>query len=119
MALYAHADVFIFPTLGDVLPLAIMEAMASGLPVIATNVGAVTEEIDDGVTGFLVPPGDVNALVAATVRLIKDPDLRHQMGAAGRHVAEQRFNGSRNYPRILEVCKSCVESGRSRRPSHR
>jgi len=107
-ALYARADVFVFPTLADVLPLAIMEAMASGLPVITTDVGAIVEQIEDGVTGLLIPPNDVDALSAATQRLVEEAPLRFQMGAAARHVADERFNGSTNYARLLDVCKACA-----------
>jgi glycosyltransferase involved in cell wall biosynthesis len=112
LALYAGADVFIFPTLADVLPLAVMEAMASGLPVVTTNVGAITEAIDHGVTGFLIPPGDVNALAEKTIRLAMNPVLRRNMGASARGVADQRFNGARNYAELLTVCKTCVDSRR-------
>jgi glycosyltransferase involved in cell wall biosynthesis len=110
MALYARADAFVFPTLGDALPLAIMEAMASGLPVITTNVGAIVEQVDHGVTGFLVPPNDVRALSDATLRIVEHPQLRYEMGSAARRVANQRFDGSTNYARLLEVCKSCVDT---------
>jgi len=109
LALYARADLFVFPTLADVLPLAIMEAMASGLPVVTTDVGAIMEQIDHEVTGLLTTPGDVNSLAEATLRLVKDSELRCTMGAAARRVADERFNGSRNYPQLLAVCKRCVD----------
>jgi glycosyltransferase involved in cell wall biosynthesis len=112
MALFARADLFVFPTLGDVLPLAIMEAMASSLPIVTTNVGAITEQITHGVTGLLVPPGDVNSLAEAALGLVKNPELRRTMGGAARQVADQRFNGSRNYPRLLSLCKTCVDEAR-------
>ena len=109
MALYSRADIFVFPTFADTLPLVNMEAMASGLPVITTRVGALTEEVEDGVTGFLVPPGDAAALAAAARRLVDDPALRKAMGEAGRRRAMERFNGSLNYPKILELCKRCAD----------
>jgi glycosyltransferase involved in cell wall biosynthesis len=111
MALYARADLFTFPTLADTLPLVVMEAMASGLPVITTTVGALREEVEDGVTGFLIPPGDANALAEATLRLVTNPQLRRDMSAAARNSADQRFNASRNYPHVLAVCKNCVDAG--------
>jgi glycosyltransferase involved in cell wall biosynthesis len=111
MALYARADLFTFPTLADTLPLVIMEAMASGLPVITTSVGALREEVEDGVNGFLIPPGDASALAEATLRLVRNPQLRRDMSAAARQVADRRFNSSRNYPHVLAVCKRCVDEG--------
>jgi glycosyltransferase involved in cell wall biosynthesis len=109
LALYARADVFVFPTLADVLPLAIMEAMASGLPVVTTSVGAIGEQIEDDITGFLVPPGDVDALVETTLRLVKNPELRRTMGTAARLAADRLFNGSRNYSRILAIMKRLAD----------
>jgi glycosyltransferase involved in cell wall biosynthesis len=106
--LYARADVFVFPTLADMLPLAIMEALAAGLPVIATTVGYLGEQVQDGVTGYLVAPGDEQALADATLRLVRDPSLRQTMGTAARRFAEQRFNSAVNYPGILAVCKAAA-----------
>jgi glycosyltransferase involved in cell wall biosynthesis len=88
-----------------------MEAMASGLPVVTTSVGAISEEVDPGVTGFVIPPGDASALAEATLRLVVNPELRCEMGAAGRRAAGRLFNGSRNYPHLLAICKSCVDLG--------
>lgn len=105
MDLCAHADLFIFPTLADVLPLAIMEALASGLPVITTTVGAITEQVEDGVTGFLIPPDDEAALADRTLRLVKDPALRHRMSVAAREAATRKFSGAQNYSQLLDVCK--------------
>lgn len=108
MELYAHADLFVFPTLADVLPLAIMEALASGLPVITTNVGAITEQVEDGVTGFLIPPDDEQALADRALRLVQNPALRRQMSTAARAAATRQFNGATNYARLLDVCKRCA-----------
>jgi glycosyltransferase involved in cell wall biosynthesis len=117
MALYARADIFAFPTLADVLPLAIMEAMASGLPVITTAVGAVSEQIEHGVTGFLIPPGDARALAEVTLRLVRDPGLRSAMSAAVRQSADEKFNAATNYRQVLAVCKECVDAQRRLRGS--
>jgi glycosyltransferase involved in cell wall biosynthesis len=66
--------------------------MAAGLPVVASRVGGVLEQVSDGQTGLLVEPGDPNALAAALARLIAEPSLRRRLGAAGRARAEQAFD---------------------------
>ena len=66
--------------------------MAAGLPVVATNVGGVPELVVEGETGFLVPPGDPQALAGALERLLGDSALRRRLGAAGRLRAEERFD---------------------------
>jgi glycosyltransferase involved in cell wall biosynthesis len=107
--LYANADMFVFPTLGDCLPIAVMEAMASGLPVVSTCVGAISEEVEDGRTGFLTPPGDAMKLAELVARLAGDRELRHAMGVAGRRAAEERFDGEKNYRQALAVCKRAAD----------
>ena len=103
--LYAKADIFVFPTQGDCLPLAVMEAMAAGLPVIATDVGALREEVEDGVNGLIVPPSDAGALVAAVRSLCSDQTKRSAMATASRRMAEERFDARRNYGAILTLMK--------------
>lgn len=81
--LIASADILVLPSFIENLPLSIIEAMASGVAVVATPVGAVPDIVRDGETGLLVPVGDVDALEAALTRLFKDPALRQRLGAAG------------------------------------
>lgn len=88
---YRRADLFVLPTLADNTPVTLMEAMASGLPVVATAVGGIPELVASGVSGRLLPAGDVPALIAAVEGLLADPHARRRMGAAGRQVAEARF----------------------------
>lgn len=83
------------PGHGEGMSNAVMETMASGLPVICTDAGGNPELVDDGVEGFLVPCSDTGALVAALERLARSPDLRAEMGAAGRRRAERDFSASR------------------------
>ncbi len=78
------SDVFLSASRDEVTPIAIMEASASGLPVIATRVGAVQELVEDGKTGILAPAGSVDDLADAVERLSRDPDTRSEMGAMGR-----------------------------------
>lgn len=103
--LYAAADVFVFPTLGDCLPIAVMEAMAAGLPIITTHVGALREEVEDGINGIVIPPRDADALRIAVSALQRNSDQRIGMGIAGRQMAEKRFDGAANYAAILTLLK--------------
>ena len=103
--LYAKADIFVFPTQGDCLPIAVMEAMAAGLPVIATDVGALREEVEDGVSGLIVPPSDASALITAVRSLSGDEAKRHTMAIASRRLAEERFNARHNYGTLLNLMK--------------
>jgi glycosyltransferase involved in cell wall biosynthesis len=90
----AGADVFVLPSLQEGLPLAVLEAMAAGLPVVATRVGGVPSVIDDGRNGLLVEPADPVQLRAALAKLMEDGGLRVRLGAQARAAAE-RFSWAR------------------------
>ncbi len=111
--LYAQADIFVFPTQADCLPSAISEAMAAGLPVIATNVGAVCEQVEHGVNGLIVPPSDAAALAIALQTLKNNPEKIRAMAAASRRIAEKRFDAQRNYGEILNLMKSISQKSGS------
>jgi glycosyltransferase involved in cell wall biosynthesis len=100
---YRRADLFVLPTLSDNTPVTLMEAMASGLPAVATAVGGIPELVVPGVTGRLVPPGDVSALAAAMEGLLADPELRRRMGSASRQVAETRFGRQRMISELEDI----------------
>jgi len=90
-----------------------MEAMLSGVPVVATAVGGVPEVVDDGETGFLVPRGDVAALSQRVSRLLGDADLRARMGSAAREVALTRFSAARMVERLDAVYTELVQEARA------
>jgi len=91
--LLSDADIFVHPAVwGEGFGLTIAEAMASGRPVVASRVGAIPELIEDGVSGLLVPPGDIEALCTAIQRLIEDPELRRQLATRARKCVEERFS---------------------------
>jgi len=72
----------------------VMQAMAAGKAVVATRVGGIPYQVEDGHTGLLVESGDVSALAEAIIRLLRDDVLRVAMGRRGKKVAEQRFRAS-------------------------
>lgn len=96
--LVAAADIVVMPAIGDAWNLAVTEGMAGGKPVVGSDSGGIPEQIIDGVTGYLIPPHDVEALAERLVTLARDPQLRATMGTAAhkhalssfdeRHVAE-------------------------------
>ncbi len=83
-ALMRTADLFVLPSRAENQPIAILEAMAAALPVVATTVGAIPEQVVDGDTALLVPPANADRLAEALARLLPDAALRRRMGAAGR-----------------------------------
>lgn len=87
----AASDIFVLSSRWEGLPYTIIEAMMARLPVVATHVGGVPELVEDGVTGFLVPPKDPRALAEAIQKLLDDPDLRNKMGRAGQEKALREF----------------------------
>jgi glycosyltransferase involved in cell wall biosynthesis len=98
--LYAHNDVLVLPTQADCFGHVVVEALASGLPVIATDVGGISDIIDNGVTGWLIKPG-ASALVDALEHALQIRPRLLEMGRRGRTVAEQRFNGPGNDERLV------------------
>jgi glycosyltransferase involved in cell wall biosynthesis len=90
-ATLASSHVFVLSSRSEALPVSILEAMAAGLPVVATCVGGVPELVRDGETGFLAPASDANALAALIQRLVDSPELRARLGSAGRARVEEHF----------------------------
>jgi sugar transferase (PEP-CTERM/EpsH1 system associated) len=85
-------DCFALPSLAEGISNTILEAMASGLPVLATRVGANAELVSHGRSGLVVEAGEVESLAAGMVALATDPDAAHRMGAAGRRIVQERFS---------------------------
>jgi glycosyltransferase involved in cell wall biosynthesis len=104
--LLAAADVLCLTSDSEALPMSILEAMALGRPVVATNVGGTPEQVEHGVSGYLVPCGDVQATADALGRIAADPAATRAMGEYGRQRQRERFDGDAmvsGYVRALET----------------
>lgn len=99
----AAADVLVQPSLFEGLPMAVLEAMAYGLAIVATRVGSVGEAVEDGGSGLLVEPGDAAALAAALERVLTDGDLRAALAASARRRFEDQYDIAAYRGRLLEV----------------
>jgi len=99
--LLAASDLFVLPSLWEGLGLVFLEAMAVGLPVVATSVSAIPEVIEDGRTGWLVPPGDGERLAATVAAALADPAERARRGRAGRQRLDGRFGLERMIDEVL------------------
>jgi glycosyltransferase involved in cell wall biosynthesis len=115
LRLFAEADVFVLPSRGECLAVALMEATAAGLPVVTTTVGALGEAVRPEISGLVVQPGDTAALRAAVDRLVADAGLRTRMGRAGLDLAHQVFDANRNNTVLLHMLADLVEARRMER----
>jgi glycosyltransferase involved in cell wall biosynthesis len=110
--LYWESDLFVLPSRSEPFGIACIEALAAGLPIVVTAVGGLTETVDPGHDGLLVPPGDAKALGAALESLLESPQRRHAMGRHGIRVARERYDAGSNYRRLLAVVKRSVDERR-------
>lgn len=114
--LLAAADVFVLPSHYEVLPTAIAEAMAAGVPVVATGVGGVPEMVEDGISGLLVAPGRVRELAHACLRLLQDSELAGRLADEAARVVRERFDVDSQFAEILDLYDSVLEDHRRLRP---
>jgi glycosyltransferase involved in cell wall biosynthesis len=107
----ASAHVFALPSNWEGFPLSILEAMRAGLPVIASDVGGVSEAVADGSTGFLAGPSDLDTFRDRLLSLVETPALRERMGRAGRERYEANFTVERMLNRTLTVYRAAASGG--------
>ena len=102
-AILSASDVFVLPSLWEGLPMALIEAMASGLPVIATLVSGSQQVVEQGRSGILVPPGEVAPLRQAIEDLLADPEWARLLGKAARQRVEEAYSARRQAEEHLSL----------------
>ena len=111
----SQADIMLAPsivtTMGDCegIPVCLMEAMAQGIPIVSTAYSGIPELVADGVTGYLVPERDTNAITAKLAQLIENPDLRQKMGQAGRNKVLTDYNIELLNDRLVAIYQTLIE----------
>ena len=103
-----HADIFVLASFAEGLPVALMEAMAMGIPCISTFVAGIPELIRDGLDGLLVPASSEQALSAALERLISDAELRRRFAIAGRQRVEEFYDLQKNVRSLADTLQGCL-----------
>lgn len=103
------AQVYVLPSYVEGLPMGVLEAMAAGLPVVASHVGGIPDLVEDGVHGFLVRAGDIAGLTQTLLRLLHDPALRRRMGEAGRQRVAECYVTERVVPQVEAIYRQLLE----------
>jgi glycosyltransferase involved in cell wall biosynthesis len=104
-----QTDIFVMSSFAEGVPVVLMEAMAAGVPVVATRIAGVGELVEDGVSGYLVPPGDVDSLHDRIEALMMDTEVRARFGEAGRKKVEQEFNIHLEVARLHQILIHAVQ----------
>ncbi|MBL7033518.1 MAG: glycosyltransferase family 4 protein [Candidatus Delongbacteria bacterium] len=109
--LFHQAALLTLPSYYEGLPIVLLEAMAMGLPVVATPVGAVPEVLTDGEEGLLVPVGEIDQLASALLQLLKNPELRQSMGQLGFDRVSQKYHIDVLSVTLAEIYQQTIEKG--------
>lgn len=108
------SDVCVLSSVGEGFPNAVLEYMAAGRPVVATDVGGIAEAADDGHTAHLVPPGDEVSMADAIITLLRDPQRAREMGARARDAVLEKFSAARQRAQTLSLYESELRRARIR-----
>ena len=103
LTFFRQADVFIYPSYHEGMPMAVLEAMACGLPIVATRVGGLPDLVSDGANGVLVEPGQPDQLVDALRRLLSAPELRRGMQEKSYQLTVERYDMERHVKRLIDI----------------
>lgn len=103
--LLKRADVLVLPSYNEGLPIAILEAMSYGLPIISTNVGSIAEAVKENKNGFLIEPGNIDSLAHAMMKLTVDPELWKKESTLSREICERKFSEDVFFKAVEKVCR--------------
>jgi glycosyltransferase involved in cell wall biosynthesis len=106
---FSRASMLVLPSYQETAPMVIQEAMAAGLPVVATRVGGTAHQVIEGETGFLVDAGDIDALTARMETLLADAAMRRSFGAAGKAVADREFRAAAVADKTVAVYRRILQ----------
>ena len=106
---YQSASVYMAPSLYENLPIRILEAMACGKPIIASNVSGIPEAVVDSVNGVLTKPGSVNDIGIALCKILGDADLRKKMGDNSRKLVLDNFDSRVNAKKMVDIYESLIK----------
>jgi len=109
LELYANSHIFLLPSIAEVLPVCLMEAQASGLPVVATKVGSVNEVVIDGESGFLVDAGRASALTEKIEHLIRNPHMWPKMGLNGRRHVAEHYDINKLNNKLVQIYSALID----------
>ncbi len=104
------ADIFVLPSHSEGMPCVVLEAMACGLPVVATRVGGIPEAVEDGKSGILVPVKDTDSLTKAINFMDQNEYLAQQMGVRGRKIAKSKFSWGNNARKTIDIYKEAADA---------
>lgn len=116
--LMAAANVFVLPSIVESSPFTLMEAMAVGLPVVCPGAGGVSEIIEDGINGLMVPPANVDALVNAITRILNDKQLAKRLRRSGLKIVREKFSWERAARQTLRLYEKVCEEHAKRHTQH-
>ncbi len=113
--MFHSSDAFVLPTNNDVSSWVALEAMATGIPVVITPQGGITDIVCDGETGLLIPPRDPAAIADAVNRLHTSPALRYKLTVQGRAHVETNYDAVKNTGQLLVTVKALIDARRAQR----
>ncbi|MEO1376342.1 MAG: glycosyltransferase [Cyanobacteria bacterium J06635_10] len=110
---FAETDVFVLSSFAEGVPVVLMEAMAAGVPVVAPQIAGVSELVENGVSGYIVPAGDTVSLTQSIEKLLNDCELRTKFGIAGRNKVEKEFNINTEAQKLYKVMSKALQTTES------